>query len=331
MKKWIALLLCAAALLCLAACTEETEKTVVPEYVLTYADNQPENYPTTLGAERFAALVEERTGGKVVIQLKFGGELGTEREVLEQMKFGGIDFARLSLADMTDELPELNVLLLPFLFEDSEHLWRVIDGETGEEFLRSFAQIGLVGLSWYDGGARSFYSDEVPIYTPGELAGLTVRVQDSQIVTEMVELLGAEPVTFSYSDVYYAFQTRKIDVAENNWAAYCAMEHYKVARYYTVDEHNRVPEAQLASTETWAKLPEEYRQIILECAKESAQYERELWREREAAARAEVRAQGCVEIRLTEGELAQFKQAVQPLYEEYGREYGELIERIRNG
>lgn len=329
MKKWVCVLLCAVFLLCAAGCAKETE--AVPEYVLTYADNQPEDYPTTLGAERFAALVEERTGGKVVIQLKFGGELGTEREVLEQMKFGGIDFARLSLADMTDELPELNVLLLPFLFENAEHMWRVIDGETGEEFLRSFAQIGLVGLSWYDGGARSFYSDEVPIYSPEELAGLTVRVQDSRIVTEMVELLGAEPVTFSYSDVYYAFQTRKIDVAENNWAAYCAMEHYKVARYYTVDEHNRVPEAQLASTETWAKLPEEYRQIILECAKESAQYERELWREREAAARAEVRAQGCVEIRLTEGELAQFKQAVQPLYEEYGREYGELIERIRNG
>lgn len=331
MKKWVCAMLCVWVLLCLSSCAEETETVVVPEYVLTYADNQPENYPTTLGAERFAALVKERTGGKVVIQLKFGGELGTEREVLEQLKFGGIDFARLSLAGMADELPELNVLLLPFLFEDSDHLWRVIDGQTGEELLHSFEQIGMVGLSWYDGGARSFYSDEVPIYSPEDLVGLTVRVQDSGIVMEMVELLGAEPVTFSYSDVYYAFQTEKINVAENNWAAYCAMEHYKVARYYTVDEHNRVPEAQLASGETWSKLPEEYQQILLECAKESARYERELWREREIAARSEVCVQGCVEIRLTEEAVEQFKQAVQPLYEKYGKEYRERIEQIQNG
>lgn len=304
-------------------------KTVVPEYVLTYADNQPEDYPTTRGAQRFAELVQQRTGGRVVIQLKFGGELGSEAEVLTQLRMGSIDFARLSLAGMTEELPKLNVLQLPFLFEDAQQMWRVMDSEIGTDFLAEFEQLGLVGLSWYDAGARSFYSAQQPIRSPEDMQGLTVRVQDSRIVMDMVTLLGAQPVTFSYSDVYYAFETKKIDVAENNWPAYQAMKHYKVARYYTVDEHSRIPEAQLASGETWTKLPEEYRQILAECAVESALYERELWIEQEASARETTLSRGCEEIVLTGQQRDAFRTAVQPLYESYCGEYRELVAKIQ--
>lgn len=327
MKKIFCIVISAALLLALSACAQSQQ--ITPEYVLTYADNQPQNYPTTLGAERFAKLVEQRTEGRVVIQLKFGGDFGTEEEVLTQLRFGGIDFARLSLASMTDELPRLNVLQMPFLFEDAAHMWRVMDGSVGEEFLQLFSQIGLVGLSWYDAGARSFYSDEVEIRSPADLQGLTVRVQDSRVVIDMITLLGAEPVTFSYSDVYYAFETGKIDVAENNWPAYHMMEHYKVAGYYTADEHSRVPEIQLASDVTWQKLPEEYRDIIVQCAKESALYERELWIDQQTASRAAVLEQGCTEITLTEEERAAFRQAVQPLYDLYCADEVDLIRRIQ--
>lgn len=222
--------------------------------MLTYADNQPADYPTTQGAERFAALVKKRTGGKVVIQVKSGGEYGTEQEVWQQLSIGGIDFARLSLSVLAADLPKLNVLQLPCLYEDAAHMWRVLDGPIGEEFLRVFAERDMVGLSWYDAGARSFYSDK-SLRSLEDLQGMTIRVQDANVVIDMVKLLGGDPVTLAYSDVYAAFETDKIDAAENNWPAYLAMEHYKVARYYLVDEHSRVPEIQLASGKTWAKLP----------------------------------------------------------------------------
>lgn len=324
---WILL---AGVLLLLAACAAEPEEPA-PEFVLTYADNQPENYPTTLGAERFASLVEERTGGRVVIDLKVNGVYGTEQEVYEQMQFGGIDFARLSIAAIADEYPKLNVLQVPFLYEDADHMWRVLDGQIGADFLEEFYELNLVGLSWYDGGARCFYSDEGPIRTPEDMQGLNVRVQDSGIVLDMISLLGAEPMNFSYSDVYYAFETGKIDVAENNWPAYHIMEHYKIAKYFSVDEHSRIPEVQVASAATWEKLPEEYRQIIRQCAAESALYERELWIEQEAASRAAVLEQGCVEVRLTEEALDRFRQIVQPLYERYCAEHMDLVEAIRGG
>ena len=322
--------LAAGLALLLAGCKAgKTEKTT-PDFVLTYADNQPADYPTTQGAERFAQLVEERTGGKVVVQVHSDGEYGTEQEIWEQLSLGGVDFARLSLAIAADDLPKLNVLQLPYLYRDAAHMWRVLDSATGEEFLQAFSERELVGLSWYDAGARSFYAQQ-PIRSLKDLAGKTVRVQDSQIVIDMIKLLGAQPVTFAYSDVYSAFETGQIDAAENNWPAYYLMDHYKVAPYYTVDEHSRVPEVQLASGRTWEKLPEEYREIIRACAKESAQYERQLWTQEEADARQSVLDAGCHEITLSEEELEAFRQLVQPLYRQYCGENMKLVEAIQAG
>ena len=323
---WILLLLLVALCGCAAG-----EAEPVPEFVLTYAENQPAGYPTVLGAQYFADLVRERTEGKVVIQIKHSGEFGSEAEVLAQMAFGGIDFARVSLAELSDEIPKLNVLQLPFLYEDANHMWRILDGQIGQVFLEVFSEAGLVGLSWYDAGARCFYTDELPIRSAADLAGLRVRVQGSQMVADMVTLLGAEPMPLDYDDVYYAFELGKIDAAENNWPAYEALSHWQVARYFTADEHSRVPEIQLASERLWQELPEEYRQIILECARESALYQRELWKEQESEYRAGAIDGGGVEICLTEGEREAFRQAVLPLYEQYCGEHLDLVDEIRNG
>lgn len=322
---WILILLA----LLLSACGAP-EETVVPEYVLTYAENQPEGYPTTLAANKFASLVEARTGGKVVIQVCADGEYGTEQEVLNQLYIGGVDFARISLSSVSDALPVLNVLQLPFLYEDSDHMWRVLDGQIGQDFLEVFSEKDLVGLSWYDAGARSFYSS-TPIYTADDLAGKVVRVQDSQMMMDMIQLLGGTPVTFAYSDVYAAFEIGQIDAAENNWPAYQIQSHYRLARYFTVDQHTRVPEIQLASGRTWEQLPEEYRQIILECAAESALYQRQLWTAQEKQSRLLAIALGCEEIVLADEELARFRDVVRPLYEIYCGDYLDLIHAIQTG
>ena len=193
---------------------------------------------------------------------------------------------------------------------------RVLDGSIGAEFLQDFTAQGRVGLSWYDAGARSFYARQ-PVRSLNDLQGKTIRVQNSQIVIDMIRLLGAVPETTAYSDVYSALETGQIDAAENNWPAYYSMEHYKVARYYMADEHSRVPEVQLASGRTWDALPEEYRQTLQACARASAQYERQLWAQEETAARKAALAGGCIELPLPEEEMQSFRQLVQRLYRKY--------------
>lgn len=310
------------------SCTQQQKVETPPEFVLTYAENQPKNYPTTQGALKFAQLVQERTDHKIHIQIHCDGELGTEQEVISQMKFGGIDFARVSVSSISNQLPQLNVLQLPFLYQDAAHMWRVLNGTLGEIFLNSFREIDLVGLSWYDAGARSFYSDR-EIHTQEDLEGMKIRVQDSDMMKDMISMLGATPVSVAYSDIYFAFDTGKIDAAENNWPAYETSRHYEVAEYFTVDEHTRVPEIQLASGETWRSLPEEYQKIILECAQESAEYEKQLWSEQEKISRKKAIQKGCTEIRMTNAELKKFRETALPVYKTYCSDYMDIIERIQ--
>lgn len=239
------------SVLALAACTalgavgcSRTEEYTGPELILRYADNQPEDYPTTQAALAFADLVAERTEGRVKVVVYSGGELGAEQSVIEQMQYGGIDFARVSLSQLAEYLPALSVLLLPFLYTDAPQMWRVLDGEIGDEFLSGLGAMDLVSLSWFDAGVRSFYTRE-KVETLADLAGLTLRVQESDMMSEMILDLGAEPAQVVYSRVYAALHNAEIDGAENNWPSYEAMGHYEVAPYFLKDEHTRVPELQL--------------------------------------------------------------------------------------
>ena len=331
MKKTIALLTAGAACL-LFACggkQQRVESERIPEYVLTYAENQPEDYPTTQGAFYFARLVEDRSDGRIRIQVKAGGEMGAERNVVEQLQFGGLDFARVSLSSLGDRIPKLNVLQMPYLYTSSEHMWRVLEGEIGADFLDSFQDFNLVALSWYDAGARNFYSSRQPIEKVEDMKGMKVRVQDSALMERMIQLLGAIPVPLDYDQVYSAFQTDEIDAAENNWPSYESMNHEEVAGYYTKDEHSRVPEVQLASRVTWERLTKEDQEMIRQCAEESARYERTLWEDRSRNSEEIVRRNGCVVIELSPSEKARFQAAVTPIYQEFCKNYMDIIERIK--
>lgn len=329
-KKWVAaiggavLFAAVAVAVWFYARPEEIE----PEFVFSYAENQAEDYPTTLGAKRFAELVEERTDGRIRILVQAEGKMGTEMEIIQQMQYGGVDFARVSLSQLAEYIPELNVLQMPYLYEDSAHMWKVLDGDIGAEFLEGVCDNGLIGLSWYDAGARNFYNSRQPITCLEDIAGMKIRVQESEVMADMVEALGATAVPLGYAEVYSGLERGLIDGAENNWPSYESMNHYEVAQYYTVDEHTRVPEMQICSGYTWEKLSEEDRAIIQACAMESALYERELWTEREETSRRTVASYGTQIVELSTEERKRFQAAVMGVYEKYCGDYMDTIDKI---
>lgn len=295
-----AALLAAAGLAVSAAVIGQAEPgSGEPEFVFFYAENQTEDYPTTLGARRFAELVEERTGGRIRILVRAQGVMGTENKVIQQMQYGGIDFARVSLSQLAVYFPELNVLQMPYLYTDAGHMWKVLDGEIGDSFLECVGADELVGLSWYDAGARNFYNSLRPVTCLEDIAGMRIRVQESELMADMVEALGGTAVPISYEDVYSALERGVVDGAENNWPSYETMQHYEVAEYYTVDEHTRVPEMQICSRHTWDSLSEQDRAVIQECAEESACYERRLWVEREKESRELAISRGTEAVELS--------------------------------
>lgn len=325
----------ACAVMNLTGCAfqPQTAETVEnrPDLILRYAENQPEDYPTTQAALDFARRVAEKTGGRVKIVVYSGGELGAEQSVIQQVQFGGIDFARVSLSQLAEYVPSLSVLQLPFLYQDAAQMWRVLDGTIGDDFLAQLDQMDLRGLSWFDAGVRSFYTCK-KVENLAQLQGLTLRVQESDMMSEMVTELGAKPVQVVYSQVYAALHNAEIDGAENNWPSYEAMNHYEVAPYFLQDEHTRVPEIQLASTAVMEKLSQldpSYPGIIRSCARESALTERSLWAARETRAEQDLRAKGIEVTTLSAEEKRRFRAAVQPIYDSFA-EQRELIEEIQN-
>ncbi len=308
--------------------TSQEGQKKTPEYVFSYADNQTGNYPTVQAARRFADQVNRETDGRIEIRVYPNAELGDEVSAVQQVSYGGIDFCRCSLSNLSDYSEETLVLQLPYLYEDRDHMWRVLDGEIGEQVKDSFQESGMVALSWFDAGVRNFYTTDEAIRCLEDMQGMKIRVQQAELAEDMVEALGAEAVPIVYEAVKDALQTGEIDGAENNWASYEAMHHDEIARYYTVDEHMRVPELMLVSSATWEQLSAEDQVTIQRCADAAGLYERELWTARETSAREKCLREGTVEIVLPEREKKRFRDAVSPLYKKYCGDYAELVEKI---
>ena len=330
MKKFAVLLLIVAAMMVplFAGGSSESD-----QIVLTLSEVHAEGYPTTLADYEFARLVEERTEGRIKIDVYSGGTLyGEETGSIEALQIGDLAFARVSASPVASYVPALNVIQLPYLYRDGEHMWQVLNGEIGQQMLADIEESGsgLVGLCYYDAGARNFYTT-TPVNSVEDMAGLKIRLQNNPMMVEMVQLLGGNGVTgIGPNDVYSAIQQGTIDGAENNWPTYESMGDYQVAPYFVLDGHTRVPEILLASKAVLDTLDPADVEIIKECAKETQAYEIEQWALREESSEAKVTSEGVIVTELTPEQLQEFQDKMEPLYAKYGAGYEDLIDEIRN-
>jgi tripartite ATP-independent transporter DctP family solute receptor len=282
----------------------------VKPVVLRLAETHPADYPTTKGDMKFAELVKERTNGRIIIEVYPSSQLGQEKAVIEQVQFGAIDFTRVSVSPLASFVPVFNALQMPYLYRSEEHMWNVLLGPIGKELLASLEPSGFIGIGWFESGARNFYNSKRPVSKPEDLAGLKIRVQESELMVGLVQALGAVATPMPFGEVYSGLQTGVIDGAENNWPSYESTSHYEVAKYYTIDEHTRVPEIIIASKITMQKLSKADQEIIKQAALDAIPYQRQLWKEREKTSEAKVRAAGCVITEITDKTLWQQRMKV---------------------
>ncbi len=296
--------------------------------VLRYADNQVTEYPGVVAGRYFAGLVKERTHGRIVIEMYDGGQLGDERNVVDLLRFGSVDIARVGLGPLMRLAPQLQVLHMPFLFRDYDHFRHTLDGDVGQELLNSMTNDGIRGLTWYDSGARSFFNARHPVRSRADMAGLRLRVQTGPM-KDFVRALGAVPVVMNYGEIYAAVRDGRLDGAENSWPSYVGTSVFENAVYFVQDEHSRLPDMQVISEHTWEKLSPEDQQILLDCAQEAAVYEHELWQARDAEVRQQALEAGVQMTELSPEAMAEFKKAAEPVYAKYCAPYQELLARIR--
>jgi tripartite ATP-independent transporter DctP family solute receptor len=256
------------------------------------ADTQSEDYPTVQALTYMARIVEERTAGRHRIRVFHSRQLGEEKDTIEQTRVGAIDLNRTNVAPIGSLIPTANVLALPFLFRSFDHLHNVLDRAIGDEVLAGFQQHGFVGLAFYDSGARSIYNSVKPVRTLADMKGLRIRVQQSELMYDMIKALGAEPVELPYGQVLTGLATRLIDGAENNWPSYVTTSHYKLAPYYTLTEHTMSPEVLVMSLRAWESLSAEDREIFRDAARKSSSFMRGVWSGLEERSRHQARAAG---------------------------------------
>jgi tripartite ATP-independent transporter DctP family solute receptor len=226
-------------------------------------------------------------------------------------------------------VPAMNVLAMPFLFRSIEHLQKVLDGPIGNEILGSFEPYGFVGLAFYDSGARSIYNSVRPIRSVADMKGLRLRVQQSELMSDMIKALGAEAIELPYGQVLTGLATKLIDGAENNWPSFVTTDHYKYAGFYTLTEHTMSPEVLVMSQKAWESLSPEDRKIFREAAKRSSQFMREKWKDLEDRSRVQARAAGVSVV--TDFDRKPFEAAMAGIYAKAQRDpaAAQLIERIR--
>ncbi len=298
----------------------------VKAIVLRLAETHPADYPTTLGDMKFAELVKERSGGRIVIEVYPGSQLGQEKAVIEQVQFGAIDFTRVSVSPLAAFVPVFDALQLPYLYRSEDHMWKVLLGPIGKELFSALEPSGFVGIGWFEPGARNFYNSKRPVSTPADLAGLKIRVQESPLMVGMVSGLGAVATPMAYGEVYSGLQTGVIDGAENNWPSYESTSHFEVAKFYTVDEHTRVPEIIIGSKISLSKLSQADQDLIKQAAIDAIPYQRMLWAEREKASEAKVKAGGAVITVVAD--KAPWQAAMKGLYDKQPTAVQYLVKRI---
>ena len=275
----------------------------------------PDGYPVTEAMKSFADQVNKGTQGRYQIEVFSNATLGDQPKAVQMLKSGEIDLAEFSSGPLSDAVPGIKVLNLPFLFTDSAHMFRHLDGKLGERFSTNLKNAGFVVLGWYDGGARSFYCAKRAPANIRDLAGASIRVQQSEIYKEMVTLLDAKPVALPFKEVLAGFEKGDIDCAENNMPSYESTGHYKVARNVYVTNHVISPEALVVSTALWNKLTPEDRKVFAEAGAQSALLMRDLWNRRVAQAQEVAARQGSQFVRVKD--ISPFVRRMAPLYNKY--------------
>lgn len=295
--------------------------------VIKAADVHPAGYPNVVAVEKMGEKLKEQTNGNLEIKMFPGGVLGDEKQMIEQAQMGAIDMIRVSMAPVAAILPEIEVFTLPYIFENEDHMHKVVDGNIGKEIcdkITNNPKSKLVFLGWMDSGTRNLITKK-PVVTPEDLKGMKIRVQGSPVALATLKAMGANSVSMGVSEVFSGMQTGVIDGAENNPPTFVAHNYMPVSKNYTLSGHFITPEVFLYSKIRWDKLKPEDQQQILTLAREAQFEQRKLWQDYTQKAVEKMKAGG---VTFHEIDRSYFIKATEPVRQQYGEKHQALMQAI---
>jgi tripartite ATP-independent transporter DctP family solute receptor len=283
-----------------------------------------------VGAQYFAKLVTERTGGRITFKLYPDGQLGKgERELLEAIQQGSIDMYVGSTGPLGGFVPSVQVLDIPFLFRDYAHVDKVLDGSIGQALLTDLEKVQMKGLAFWENGFRNLTNSKKVIKTPEDAKGLKIRTMENPVHIQAWKTAGVNPTPMAWGEVYGALQQGVIDGQENPVAVILQVKVYEVQKQLALTQHVYSPAVLIMSARRWSQLPKEDQAIILQAAKEGAVYQRKLGRDNEEQMLAELQKNGVTVTR--DVDKAAWVAAMKPAFDSFSTQFGkDKIDAILN-
>lgn len=277
------------------------------------------------GVLKFQELVEERSNGSITFDIHPNNEFHSGAKSVEALQMGTLDIVLESSMSLSNFVPEVGVLDLPFIFESKEKAYKILDGEIGKELSDKSAEAGLKILTFFENGYRNLSNSKRAINAPEDLQGLKIRVPESKVFIETFKTLGAIPTPMAFGELYTALNLGTVDGQENPCSHLYDHKLYEVQKYFAVTNHIFTAEPLMIRTELFNEMSENQQKIILESAQEAAVYQRRLADEVEKDYLKKIEETG---IEITYPDMKLFQKAVASVYEQFRPQYGDMIDRI---
>lgn len=319
MQKWMKTLLataCATGML-LSASVSAAE---IRERTLRFAFQNTKEHPQGQGAQRFADLVKEKSGGKIKVRLFAGGSLGGDLQTVSALQGGTLDLTVLNSGILAAQVPEFAMLDFPYLFDNTWEAHAVIDGQVGKNLHERLVSKGLVGLGYWDLGFRNVTNSKRPIMKPEDMQGLKVRVIQSPIYLETFKALGANPVPMPFPEVYTALEQHTVDGQENPYTVIYGNKFHEVQKYVSATAHIYNPQSFVMGQKSWQRLNADEQALIREAALQAQEYQRKVTEQAQTAALDKLKAEGIAYNEIAPEQIERFREKIAPVIEQFTRD-----------
>lgn len=315
--------LCAAVVSASASAQEFTAKYKI-------STTQSATHPYGVGAQKFADLMKERTNGRITATVFTDSQLAKgEREMIEALQQGTIDVYVGSTGPVGNFSPSMGILDIPFLFRDTAHVDKVLDGAFGQSLLADLEKHGMKGLAFWENGFRNLTNNRGPAKTPDDVKGIKLRTMENKVHMTAFKDAGLNPTPMAWGEVYSALQQKVIDAQENPVAVIHASKIYEVQKYLTLTNHVYSPAPLIMSLQKWQRIPKADQAVILATAQEVAQFQRQLNRDQEAGRIKDMESKGFTIVADVDQEA--WRKAMAPAMAQFDKQFGkEKIEAIRD-
>jgi TRAP-type transport system periplasmic protein len=286
---------------------------------------QPMDSHWGIGAQKFADLVSEKSGGKMKIRLFPGGTLGGDVQTFSSVQGGTIEMAMMGTALVVGAVKDYAILDLPFLFNDVKEADAVFDGPFGKKLMDKLPEKGLVGLAYWEHGYRNLTNSRRPIAKLEDIDGLKIRTIQVPLYIDMFNALGANAVPMPLPELYTALESKAVDGQENPNISIEASKFNEIQKYLSTTRHVYNAIILFFSRKAWDQLSGDERKILIDAANEAKSYQRKAARDMDAKVLESLKSKGMTITEISPQERARMRDRLKPVTDKYTKQAGDAL------